>query len=339
MFEQKMSLEDIARAVLTQYDVNPVKIQIVQQGGIKAVWKVISEKGVTCLKRLNKSYEKALFSVEAQRFIKANGGFVPGIIANKDDEPITRFQDALFVLYEWVEGKQLSFNNKEHFMAAMEGLGLFHKCTKGYKPPEEARVSTKLAKWPDQYRSMLNRMSDWKNISQQKAGAGVYDAYLKWIDGILALGEKAIQYLESSVYRDLSCPGSAAVVLCHQDYGKGNALLTPKGVCVLDLDGVTFELPARDLRKIILKTMENQGEWKKETMKNIISWYEKRNALSRDEKKMVYIDTLFPHAFFGGVKNQFQKNKVVKPSSIEKIGRLELAKQEILCDLIEGELS
>jgi spore coat protein I len=38
-------------------------------------------------------------------------------------------------------------------------------------------------------------------------------------------------------------------VLCHQDYGKGNALLTDEGVMVIDLDNVSFDLPARDLRK------------------------------------------------------------------------------------------
>lgn len=339
MFEQNMSLEDIARAVLAQYDVIPVKIQIIQQGGIKTVWKVLSDKSSTCLKRLNKSTEKAIFSVEAQKYIKENGGLVPGVIANKTGEPITYFHDELFVLYEWVEGKQLNFHTESDFMAAMEGLALFHKCSKGYEPPEEARVSTKLAKWPDQYQSMLKRMNEWKNISQQKTGIAVYDSYLKWIDPIMALGEKAIQYLERFGYDVLSRPGSPSVVLCHQDYGKGNALLTPRGICVLDLDGVTYELAARDLRKIILKTMENQGGWNEQVMKNIIMWYEKGNALTHDERKMVYIDSLFPHAFFGSVKNQFQKSKAVKPSSIEIIGRLETSKQNILCGLIEGELS
>ncbi len=339
MIEQNMSLEDIARAVLAQYDVNPKKIQIIQQGGIKTVWKVLSDEGSTCLKRLNKSTEKAIFSVEAQKHIKANGGFVPGVFSNKAGESITYYREELFVLYEWVEGKQLNFNTKDDFMAAMEGLALFHKCSKGYEPPEEARVSTKLAKWPDQYRSMLNRMNEWKNISQQKTGIAVYDTYLKWIGPIMALGEKAIRYLELSGYDALSCPGSPSVVLCHQDYGKGNALLTSVGICVLDLDGVTFELAARDLRKIILKTMEAQGEWNEQIMKNIIAWYEKGYALTRDEKIMVYIDCFFPHAFFGGVKNQFQKNKSVKPSSIEKIGRLEMSKQSILSELIGGGLS
>lgn len=333
-----ISLLEIARSVLERYDVDTVKIQVIQQGGIKTVWKVFTGKGLFCLKRLKQTEEKALFSVGAQRYIKSKGGNVPGVILNKAHEAITDMNNELFVLYEWIEGRQLNFDKKEDFMAAMEGLAHFHKFSKGYQPPESARVSTKIAKWPDQYHSMLNRLNEWKGISRQKAGTATYDAYLKWVDPIMALGEKAIQYLEGSCYSSLSIPGSQAVVLCHQDYGKGNALLTPGGVWVLDLDGVTFELAARDLRKIILKTMENQGKWHEESMKEIISWYEKSNILSMEEKKMVYIDTLFPHSFFGTVKNQFIKNKPVKATSIEKIGKIEMSKENSLKSLILGGL-
>ncbi len=331
-----MSLQDIARSVLAQYDIDPVKIQVIQQGGVKTVWKVTTGKGAFCLKRLKQTKEKALFSVEAQRYIKSKGGNVPAVILNKSHEAVTEMNNELFALYEWIEGKQLNFDSKEDFMAAMEGLAQFHKFSKGYQPPESARVSTKIAKWPAQYRSMLNRLSEWKSISSQKAGTSVYDAYLKWVDPIMALGEKAVEYLEDSCYSSLSVPDSQAIVLCHQDYGKGNALLTPAGVWVLDIDGVTFELAARDLRKIILKTMENHGKWQEESMMEILAWYERANALSMEEKKMVYIDTLFPHSFFGTVKNQFIKNKPVKGSSIEKIGRLELSKENSMKSLIGG---
>lgn len=334
MHAEILSLEDTAREVLMQYDVKAKNIQVIQQGGVKTVWKVSAENGSLCLKRLNKSPEKALFSVEAQKYIKSNGGYVPGVIANRGSEAITYFNDELFVLYEWIEGKQLNFGKQEDFKAAMEGLARFHKCSKGYNPPENARVSTKLAKWPDQYRSMLRRLNEWKSISRLKAGTAVFDAYLKWADQIIELGEKAIQYLEASHYSALSAPGSPAVVMCHQDYGKGNALLTSKGICVLDLDGVTFELAARDLRKVILKTMENQGKWNESIMTDILTWYEKGNALSPDEKQMVYIDSLFPHSFFGAVKNQFQKNKPVKAESVEKTGSIEMSKEIPLTRLI-----
>ncbi len=331
-----ISLPDIARSVLERYDVDPVKIQVIQQGGIKTVWKVFAEEGVFCLKRLKQTKEKALFSVEAQRYIKSKEGNVPSVILNKAHEAITDRNQELFVLYEWIEGKQLNFDKQEDFMAAMEGLAHFHKFSKGYEPPGGARVSTKIAKWPDQYRSMLNKLNEWKSISLGKAGTPTYAAYLKWVDPIMTLGEKAIQYLEASCYGTLSAPGSQAVVLCHQDYGKGNALLTAAGVWILDMDGVTFELAARDLRKIILKTMENKGRWHQESMKEILSWYEKVNILSMEEKQTIYIDTLFPHSFFGTVKNQFAKNKPVKAASIEKIGKIELSKENSLRGLILG---
>jgi spore coat protein I len=93
MHAQNMSLEDIACAVLMQYDVKPKNIQVIQQGGIKTVWKVSAENGLTCLKRLNKPTEKALFSVEAQKYIKTNGGNVPGVITNKGSEAITYLND------------------------------------------------------------------------------------------------------------------------------------------------------------------------------------------------------------------------------------------------------
>lgn len=45
-----MSLEDLARSVLARYNVSPVKIQVIQQGGVKTVWKVFAGNGVFCLK-------------------------------------------------------------------------------------------------------------------------------------------------------------------------------------------------------------------------------------------------------------------------------------------------
>jgi hypothetical protein len=58
--------------------------------------------------------------------------------------------------------------------------------------------------------------------------------------------------------------------------------------------------------KLFFKTMETT-EMAGESMMEILAWYERANALSMEEKKMVYIDTLFPHSFFGTVKNQFIK--------------------------------
>jgi spore coat protein I len=100
---------------LAQYDIDPVKIQVIQQGGVKTVWKVTTGKGAFCLKRLKQTKEKALFSVEAQRYIKSKGGNVPAVILNKSHEAVTEMNNELFALYEWIEGKQLNFGQQGGF--------------------------------------------------------------------------------------------------------------------------------------------------------------------------------------------------------------------------------
>jgi spore coat protein I len=46
--------------------------------------------------------------------------------------------------------------------------------------------------------------------------------------------------------------------------------------------------------------------------------------------EVLYADLLFPHWFYGLVKNLFQNNKVLKASEIEKISLLESSKEEAL---------
>lgn len=94
--------------------------------------------------------------------------------------------------------------------------------------------------------------------------------------------------MESSSYKELTSEKSSSIVLCHQDYGKGNALLTKEGVYVIDLDGVTFDLPCRDLRKIIGKTSENRGYWHESFIFDILNWYSKINPLLPEEKSTFY---------------------------------------------------
>lgn len=325
--------ESIALSVIKDYRITPIVITMIQGGTIKTVWKVKAENGVFCLKRLKQPYEKASFSVNAQIHIKQSGGNVPGIIFNKSDQPITQYNGQLFVLYEWVEGADLNFSNSSDLKASIQGLASFHTYSKGYDPDEASRISTKLGKWPEQYASMLEKLACWEAEAKVKASQQNYAAYLKYTPSIIKIGKMALDTLKASKYDTLTCIGSDSIVLCHQDYGKGNAILTEKGVCVLDLDGVTFDLPARDLRKIIGKNAENKYQWQPETIKEICGWYEEINPLGNDVREILYMDLLFPHWYYGLVKNLFQVGKAVKGEQIERIAKLEESKVPILTSL------
>lgn len=330
MNESPDSLQQLAIDVLGGYAINPGRITVIQSGGIKAVWKVEAPEGLLCLKRLKQARDKAEFSVNAQIHIKNAGGRVPAILPDRQGQVLTEHDGQLFVLYEWLEGKDLDFMNPQDLPDSVRGLAEFHLASKGYLPPEGARTSSKLGKWPEQYLSMRNRMAAWKEIAAQNAGIQSHAAYSKHVDSMLSLADMALGLLAESGYSELTALDSPSIVLCHQDYGRGNSLLTASGAAVLDLDGVTYDLPSRDLRKIIGKLSERMGRWDADLIRNVLGLYEQVNKLTPDELDVLYVDLLFPHWFFGLVKNQYQNAKLLKAAEIEKTAALELSKVKLL---------
>lgn len=334
--KESNSLVKLALDVLKNYDISPSAVTVVQSGSIKTVWKIRAGSETLCLKRLKQTYDKALFSVNAQIYIKNKGGNVPGIMLNINNQPITIYDDQLFVVYEWLNGRDLNFDISKDLELAVKGLAKFHTFSKGYNPVENARTSSKLGKLPEQYASMKNKFAEWKEIAADNASAPHHSTYLKYADSMIAIAGRAIELINKSSYDSLTGPGSDSVVLCHQDYGKGNALMTDNGIYVLDLDGVTFDLPSRDLRKIIGKLAENKNHWSVCLINEVTDWYTQINPMDEKEKHVLYIDLLFPHWFFGLVKNIYKSNKAVKSAKIEKICKLEQYKVPILDSLLQN---
>lgn len=302
-----LSLYKLANDVLLKYNILPEKMKIIQDNGLKTLWKFGYNNQTMCLKRLKHSKDKALFTVNAQIYIYKNGGNVPRIYLNTKGEAITEFNEQLFVLYEWIDGRDLNFSNPSDLRLAMEGISRFHLYSKGYKPPKGARVSSKLGRWSNQYQSMKSRMLKWKEQSLLKPHNPSFKCYLKYISSIIGIADMALNELEKSSYNKLTDIKFEESSLCHQDYGEGNVIYSDGIVYVIDLDGVTYDLPMRDLRKIIGKRMIKHGKWEKETILTILKWYERNNKLSYQEKELMKIDLLFPHWFFGDVKNIYKK--------------------------------
>lgn len=336
VIESGNDLIKLAFDVLKHYKMSPDNISIIQSGTIKTVWKFKCKDKTYCLKRLKQTYDKALFSVYAQIYIKNSGGNVPEIIPDENKQAIVIYNEQLFVVYEWLNGKDLDFNNQSDLKTAVQGLAEFHMKSKGYIPVSGSRVSSKLGKWPEQYSSMADKLSSWRNISKSKLSVPCFSAFLKCVDGTLDISNLALELLNKSDYLELVKEDSSFPVLCHQDFGKGNAILTENGLFVLDLDGVTFDLPARDLRKIIGKRAENKGKFETKDILEVLKWYSEINQLSDKELVATYIDLLYPHWFYGLTKNIFLNNKAIKPDEIEKIAKLEQSKISILTTLIEN---
>jgi spore coat protein I len=321
----------LAEQVLTDYPIGPRSVRLIQESEMKAIWKVSDGTQFYGLKRLKYGKDKMLFAIQAQKHIQDHGGPVPHLIRTKKGQLYVERDGQIFILYAWAKGRAPSFSNAADLQKSVQLLARFHKASTGFSPPIPCLESTKLGKWPHQYESMKTHFHEWQSSTAFPRLSAALKPY--WID-MIRLAENAQTALSRSKYESMVSNGPKT--LCHQDYSEGNALLNGKGGIVLDLDSITYDFPARDLRKVILKRMSERGKWDSALFNNILSWYKAVNPLSSDQLRLVYIDLSYPHLFHETAKNPFRNNSAVSSSKLLAAIRIEKEKETALQNAIKA---
>ncbi|CAG7635844.1 CotS family spore coat protein [Paenibacillus allorhizosphaerae] len=256
------------------------KAEVIQTGGIKSVWKVHMSQGTWCLKRIRKS-------TAVQVYLHGKGALVADIVRTKDDRLYFVHDGYALVLYMWIEGSDLFMDEAPDLYTGLKGLAQFHNASVGFMPPADGQMYDRMGEWLRHYRKMRDELTQWRNESKRETSA-FHRSYWNTAGGMISMADQAIQWLEQSCYSQWVQSIGQYGPLCHQDYGKGNALLTKQGVYILDLDNLAYDIPVRDARKLITKRMERLGRW--------------------DQRRVLYIDLLFPHPITE-MSNGFSRKK------------------------------
>lgn len=313
----------LGNKVLLNYSIKAQNLKLLQTKGLKTLWKLTYKNTPLCLKRLNQTYEEALFSVNAQIYILQNGGSVPKVYPNSKGDFITEYNEQLFVLYSWVNGRDMRLDDPKDLNLAMASLSKFHVDSIGYDPPINSKISSKLGNWPRQYESMKNRMLKIKKICIQTPSNTSYSRFVQHIDPIIEICNHTINLINSSSYSDLCSINQNDSCLCHQDFGTGNVMLTDGKGIVIDLDSVTYDLPARDLRKVIGKRMMKFDDYSIKNIETILKFYQADNILSPGQKEILKIDLMFPHWFFSLVKTLHKNSNSVNSDKLSAFASFE----------------
>jgi len=315
-----------------QIDVNEIKI--IQDEPVKTIWKIETSVGTVCLKRIRKSIPVVKFTTAAQDYLYKKGALVAGIIPTQSGELFLVHEGYGLVLYQWIDGSELEIEDvEEHAYVGLSGLAQFHKDSVGFVPPADSQTYDRMGVWPNHYKKMLDEMKQWKAVAQKKT-TPFERAYLKVADEMIDLAEQATQMLDASYYSKWMKKIGPYGYLCHQDYGSGNALQTDHGVYVLDLDNVAYDIPVRDVRKLITKRMGAIGVWELAELEKLLDCYEVILPLTDEQRKILYIDLLYPHHFYACIKNPFKKGIVGEEKKILKNYRVEIEKLPVLYELL-----
>ncbi|NPV70328.1 MAG: CotS family spore coat protein [Firmicutes bacterium] len=329
--EAETALESLATEALGYYGLgcDSLTLTPIQSGGPKALWKVASGKNTYVLKKFRHAPAKVAFTTAAQRYAHRMGARVPAVIRSRAGGDYVMAGGQVFALYEFIHGRPVSWSNPAQFRRGVEALAEFHVRSRGYAPPPGCQVSSKLGRWPHQYRSIIDRSREWSVAARGSTEqfCRLFEQNSGWA---VALAEFASRLLERFDYTGWVREFEKRPGICHQDYGEGNCIDRGGDIYILDLDGVTFDIPARDIRKVVVKTTAGCGRWDQDHADEVFSWFQRVNPLRPAQEAVAFADILFPHTFHDVAKNRFLKGKPTSSGKLAEAIGLELAKASSL---------
>ena len=218
----------------------------------------------------------------AQEYLCQQKARVPAIVKTNTGEKCVLAGGKIWFVAEWTESLTPAPKDLDGAKKLCYGLGEFHRLSKGYRPPSNAGKRFKSGKLGEKisenfikdglvppYRPGLSRPAGKRIYVESSRIFSKNRRKKPWKD-------RKTKIPQSARYGDLH------LGLAHQDYGWSNGQLGKGGVWIIDLDGVAYDLPIRDLRKFISGMMIDAGHWDPETLRELIKAYHEANPLSKE---------------------------------------------------------
>lgn len=298
--------------VLNNFDINVQSIRSETYKDKKAVWWIETDKGLMVLKKISNSEQTLKFIISAVKHLSENGIHLPPIIKTRDGMDYTIADGSCYVLSGAVKGKNPSYDSAKELEIIIKGLAEFHAASRGFKVLPDTKPKIHLGKWEEDLTSQLEDMRGFYDREVSVNGSNEIGKFI--ITEFPYFYKRALSVIDSLRAEDYMTWIETAGLqgaLCHQDFAAGNLILDPSGILyVLDTDGITIDIPARDLRKILCKVMKKNGKWDFELAKKIFKIYQSVNPLKPSEWRVVMTDIKFPHLFIGAMnKYYYQRDK------------------------------
>lgn len=320
--------------VLKQYPLAVRKIRLLSWKEKKGAWAVQTDRGLKVLKKSPASRARQRFLNEAVRHLRTNGAKIPNIVQTRGGSDIAEYQGSCFILYDAVQGRSPEYDSPTELQQIMKTLGRFHLASRGFSGTDDGDERMHLGKWADGYTKHLEDMQRFKEQARGQSSR-FSKVYLKHADTFIRHGQEALRTIQSGAYNQWVSKVEKQKNLCHQDFAAGNLIKTSKGMYVIDMDSLTYDLPARDLRKILNKVMKKKG-WSLDRTVAMLKAYHSVHPLTANEYSVLKADLLFPHLFYG-ISSKYYKRRTERDwnagKTMEKLGamiRTEISKMNVL---------
>jgi len=271
------------------------------------VWRVRADDGVFALKSLTVTALRVAFLTEAHAYLNERSTLAPVLRPTTSGALYVEDGSTSYVLMDWLEAsdEHVSLSDPDQLAAVAGTMADFHLASSGFRPSVGTDPRDYLGTWPDVYQARIRLLTVLKQDARRGLRGRADDAYLSAVNSILDQADLASQLLERAPYKSWCELSRQRGGFVHQDFAKGNLLLTEDGLKVCDLDAIAIDIPARDLRNLLTRAFREARACRPELVDAALAAYRAKAPLTSGQLEVLMADLLFPHHFVRAARDLY----------------------------------
>ena len=329
--KEKASLEH----VLLNYSFSVLLIE-----KVRGVYKVHTNNGLFCLKRLRNGYHHAKKSYYLSEHLRRSGfNNIAEYVETAEGKLLLKHKKYTYYLTKWIDADEISNNTIEDILESTLLLARFHCCAKGMYDISDLKMRSKYGKLKKEYKNCLEDMKKYRKIISKKHFKTDFE--IQYMNSIEEFSEEirySTQILEHTRYSEMCRLAGEERYICHDRFYNRNILKSLDGqLYLVDFESCKLDLPIVDLGRFIRRIIVKRDFlWDLDICRQIIDSYNNIKPLEKEEYKLLLSIIIFPKKFCKLGKKRFIKKKDwPEQKFVRKLKRLVFSK-DCKEEFIEG---
>ena len=302
-------MEELKLQVLREFEVTAKRI--IKE---KSYYICNTDKGVKIVKKTFDTRESIIFQNKIKNHLYENGfRNIDMFKLSKAEIPYVEMGGEIYVMTEFVEGRESNFWEKEEFLRVVKEVAKMHKVGQGIKFDNEIF-----------YREENLIKKSEKNLSEMKAIRKRISSQKKILDfDVLFLNnynyyeeqlKETIEILKSNRYIEEKECAENRIQICHNLLKEENIQQTKEGIRIGSFSKVNIGSKIQDIAMLVQRHRKSTRE--AIDIEEIIEVYNSENESMEEERKILYGILKYPEKYMKVVNQYYSKKRSWVPGAI-----------------------
>lgn len=297
---------NVIEIVLHHYDINVHNIT-----KVRSVYKVESDKGTLCVKRVKHGRRKAQNGYHLVENLKKNNFYnTATYFKTFRGNYYVEYGKRIYYVTSWIEGTECNVSDINEAIGCVKLLAKFHNAVNSIDL-SNIKLKNNLKNWPKIFYSNVLDIEKYKSYINRKVIKTQFDnLYNDYIDMYYQRGLTALTFLNNSNYYKLSKEANKQKSICHNSFYYQNIIKNHDEFYLIDLDSIMIDLQIIDLGNFIRRLMsKSEYHWDFKKAKILIEHYSSIRPVSTEELEIILSLLIFPYRFWKLGKKRYIKQK------------------------------